>query len=272
MALSVVDLYRTILQKTNCRDCGFPTCLAFASMVVSEQHPLKNCPHIAPDILAQCEQELAEQYAEGKWLKRDLAGEALKWAKERAASMDVVDLPARIGGELIDLEGKTALRLPYFNGSLFIAETDVTRSDDTPMTRYEQVFVLNHLAQGGSALPSGHWKGFVEFPNTVSKVVSMKSQVEDPLREVFSGKSDELLAKSLELGAVKLERQQHDAEVAVVFQVFPMVPVALLFWDAKEGEDFQAEVKLMFDETVTEHLDLESIVFMSERLRQLLCE
>ena len=35
MALSVVDLYRDVLPKTNCGDCGFPTCLAFAGMVVT---------------------------------------------------------------------------------------------------------------------------------------------------------------------------------------------------------------------------------------------
>ena len=36
MALSVVDLYAKVLPRTNCRDCGFPTCIAFAGMVVSE--------------------------------------------------------------------------------------------------------------------------------------------------------------------------------------------------------------------------------------------
>jgi len=28
----------------------------------------------------------------------------------------------------------------------------------------------------------------------------------------------------------------------------------------------------MFDETILEHLDIESIVFLSERIRQMLCE
>ena len=46
MPLSVVDLYKTVLPKTNCGDCGFPTCLAFASMVVSEGRPLSDCPHV----------------------------------------------------------------------------------------------------------------------------------------------------------------------------------------------------------------------------------
>lgn len=49
MALSVVDLYQKVLPRTNCGDCSFPTCLAFASMVVSEMHPLKNCPHLSDE-------------------------------------------------------------------------------------------------------------------------------------------------------------------------------------------------------------------------------
>ena len=45
----------------------------------------------------------------------------------------------------------------------------------------------------------------------------------------------------------------------------------LLFWDADSSEGFDAEVKLLFDQTITEHLDIESIIFLSERLRQLFC-
>jgi len=81
MALSVVDLYSKILPKTNCKDCGFLTCLAFAGMVVSQKHPLKNCPHIAQDILQNAEKKLMQQYKEGKWLQKDMAAEALEWAK-----------------------------------------------------------------------------------------------------------------------------------------------------------------------------------------------
>ena len=73
MPLSVVDIYRDILPKTNCGDCGFSTCLAFAGMVVSEKHALDNCPHLAPDVLKRFGKELSNQYASGKWLKKDMA-------------------------------------------------------------------------------------------------------------------------------------------------------------------------------------------------------
>ena len=104
MPLSVVDIYRDILPKTNCGDCGFSTCLAFAGMVVSEKHALGNCPHLPPDTLKQYGKELTDQYASGKWVKKDLAEEALKWAIERSSSLDIRDLPRRIGGELLDID------------------------------------------------------------------------------------------------------------------------------------------------------------------------
>jgi Na+-translocating ferredoxin:NAD+ oxidoreductase RNF subunit RnfB len=93
MALSVVDLYRDVLPKTNCGDCGFPTCIAFAGMVVSDQHPLDGCPHLAPDVVKRCNAELGVQYAAGKWTKRDLAEDALKWAAGAFRFHESGDLP-----------------------------------------------------------------------------------------------------------------------------------------------------------------------------------
>lgn len=272
MALSVVDLYRDVLARTNCRDCGFPTCLAFAGKVVSEKYPLRHCPHIAPDLLAKCETELAEQYAQGKWLKRDLAEDALQWAKKRTASLNVHDLPVRIGGELFAIDAGVALRLPYFNEFITIDGSGVRKLDGNELTRYEQVFILNHLAQGGSRQPSGKWKGFIEFPNTVSKVVTMRKTVEEPLVKRFSGKKEELYQRALARGATPMSPNEGMADVAVVFAVLPRIPVALLFWDAAPEDEFASQAKLMFDETVVEHLDIESIVFLSERIRQLLCD
>ncbi|MCB2218584.1 MAG: DUF3786 domain-containing protein [Desulfobulbaceae bacterium] len=272
MALSVVDLYRDVLAKTNCRECGFPTCIAFAGKVVSEKYPLHRCPHIDPALLARCEQELAEQYAQGKWLKRDLAEDALHWARSRAASLDVADLSGRIGGKLEQADGETALLLPYFNRYLRIVGTDISAVDGGPLTRYEQVFILNHLAQGGRRPPTGTWKGFIELPNTVSKAVTMKQAVEEPLAERFTGKGEELRERALALGAVPLPENRGAADVAVLFRPLPRIPVALIFWDAASEDDFQAEAKLLFDETIVEHLDIESIVFLSERLRHLLCD
>jgi len=272
MALSVVDLYRDVLPKTNCGDCGFATCLAFAGMVVAEQHPLSGCPHLTADVVAQCNRQLAEQYAAGKWTKRDLAEDALVWAKERSASMNLADLPDRIGGELVKTNTGEALKLPYFTGHVIIGDGDIIREDGQRLTRWEQVFIYNHLSQGGTRLPTGKWKGFEAFPNTVSKVKTMTGQVESPLVQRFQGRTAELTAAALKIGGRDASGEGNSADAAFYFQPFTRVPVMLLFWDEDPEDGFDATAKLLFDETVTEHLDIESIVFLSERLRQLLCD
>ncbi len=272
MALSVVDLYRDVLPRTNCGDCGFPSCMAFAGMVVSDKYPLKNCPHISPAVVERCGIELEKQYAAGKWLKRDMAKDALDWAREKSAGVKFTDLPDRIGGQIKTLNGVLALELPYFNNTILITAEKICRTDGTPLTRWEQVFLYNHLARGGHRRPSGKWQGLVEFPNTVSKIKSMIEHVENPLIERFRGRCHALKAAAEHLGGRPVSRKNTSADVAVCFPALPRVPVLLLFWDEGPEDKFSATAKLLFDESIIDHLDVESILFLSERLRQMLCE
>jgi acetyl-CoA decarbonylase/synthase complex subunit gamma len=48
MALSGLDIYK-VLPKTNCRDCGFPTCLAFAMQLAKKAVSLDKCPHLTQE-------------------------------------------------------------------------------------------------------------------------------------------------------------------------------------------------------------------------------
>ncbi len=45
MALSGLDIYK-LLPKTNCKECGFPTCLAFAMQIAAKKVELSKCPHV----------------------------------------------------------------------------------------------------------------------------------------------------------------------------------------------------------------------------------
>lgn len=272
MALSVVDVYQKILPKTNCKDCGYATCLAFASMVVSEKLPLSKCPHLTQEIIDRYQGELDEQHEAGVWTKRDMAKDALKWAKERSASMKIEDLPDRIGGYLSTSGNQPVLVLPYFTDDIHVSNNTITTSAGDVLGRWEQVFIYNHMAQGGSVLPGENWKGLEQFPNTVSKIKSMREHVEAPLIKHFTGKSDALKNAARPLGATAFKDADPSADVALLFQPLPRIPVVLLFWDEDPEDGFDARVKLLFDDTITEHLDIESILFLSERLRELLCK
>lgn len=52
MALSGIQIYK-MLPQTNCKDCGFPTCLAFAMKLAAKQVELAACPHVSEEAKAK---------------------------------------------------------------------------------------------------------------------------------------------------------------------------------------------------------------------------
>lgn len=54
MALSGLEIYK-LLPKTNCKECGFPTCLAFAMKLAAKQVELKDCPYVSEESKAKLE-------------------------------------------------------------------------------------------------------------------------------------------------------------------------------------------------------------------------
>lgn len=52
MALTGIQIYK-LLPQTNCKDCGFPTCLAFAMKLAAKQIELSSCPHVNDAAKAQ---------------------------------------------------------------------------------------------------------------------------------------------------------------------------------------------------------------------------
>ncbi|MEI7813670.1 MAG: acetyl-CoA decarbonylase/synthase complex subunit gamma [Coriobacteriia bacterium] len=48
MALSGIEIFKN-LPKTNCGDCGVPTCLAFAMKLAASQADLASCPHVSDE-------------------------------------------------------------------------------------------------------------------------------------------------------------------------------------------------------------------------------
>src|SRR3972149_6789210 len=54
MALTGLQIYK-LLPQTNCKECGFPTCLAFAMKLAAKQVELSACPYVSETSKAQLE-------------------------------------------------------------------------------------------------------------------------------------------------------------------------------------------------------------------------
>ena len=58
MALSGIQIYK-LLPQTNCKECGFPTCLAFAMKLAAKQADLSACPDVSEESKAKLEESSA---------------------------------------------------------------------------------------------------------------------------------------------------------------------------------------------------------------------
>lgn len=268
--MNVLDVYRQLLPGSNCSECGLPTCLAFASAVVVEGRDVSDCPYVTEKGAQLYASSLAEA-GEEAGTRRDLAQDALNWARQRASSMAIVDMPVRIGGVLEEGPDGPVLTLPYFTGEVRISDAGIRDAHGAQLNVWERVLLYNHMAQGGSSEPSGRWIGLEQIPNSTSKVKSLRGVAEDPISQRFDGRLDDLSTRAAALGGRDASSEHPSPDLALSFRPLPRVPLLLLFWDGDEAEGFSAKAKILYDSTVEDHLDIESIVFLTERLAQLLC-
>ena len=76
MALTGIQIFK-LLPKTNCKECGVPTCLAFAMNLASGKAELDACPYVSDEARAQLEEASAppiRQVALGKGVRAAKTG------------------------------------------------------------------------------------------------------------------------------------------------------------------------------------------------------
>ena len=58
MALKGLDIFK-LTPKTNCKECGNPTCMAFAMKVAQGAVPIEKCPHMSEEAKAKLSEATA---------------------------------------------------------------------------------------------------------------------------------------------------------------------------------------------------------------------
>ena len=58
MALKGLDIFK-LSPKTNCKECGVPTCMAFCMKVAQGALPIEKCPHMGADVIAKLSEATA---------------------------------------------------------------------------------------------------------------------------------------------------------------------------------------------------------------------
>lgn len=262
MTISALELYKK-LPRTNCGDCGVPTCLAFATKVVVEGATLGACPYLSPEALALADQ-IANQQQQGVGRKRDQLAIALKHLQEKVAPLDLEAQAARLGAEFGQENGRPYLRLPYFGHPVQVFKDEIRYAPAAAPNPWDAILLYNYIASQGSRPPQGSWIKFESLPNSISKAKTLH-RLERDLAAAFSGRVPTLRQRAAVLGATPVQFSDQ-ADLQVIFTPLPRLPVLLIFREAEPEEGFAAQAEFLFDTGVMDYLDLESLLFLVERL------
>ena len=112
MALTGIQIFK-LLPKTNCKECGVPTCLAFAMNLASGKAELDSCPYVSDEAreqLAEASAPPIRPIAVGKGVRAATAGgETVQYRHEKTFYNPTL-LAATVGSDIADSDLATKLK------------------------------------------------------------------------------------------------------------------------------------------------------------------
>lgn len=268
MAISALQLFK-LLPRTNCGECGYPTCLAFATQVVVEGADLTSCPYLSEEARALAG-TIQRQQEKGVGRKRDNLAIALKFLQEKVAPVDLAAAAPGLGAVYGEEDGRPFLSFSYFYRPVQVFKDEVRYGQGFAPNPWDPILLYNYVTSGGRRPPCGKWVKFPELPNSVSKTKTLL-RLQNQLAEAVTGRVAAFVRTARELGGEPINVTP-DATFQFIFQPLPRIPLLLVFHEAEPEENFAAEAHFLFDAQVMDYLDLESLLFLVERLMDQLLE
>ncbi|MDF1578210.1 MAG: DUF3786 domain-containing protein [Desulfobulbales bacterium] len=244
--------------KSNCGECGFPACLAFAAAVCATGIDLRKCPYIDLEGLAV---KAAGVALEDAARQRDLV--VVAHLKGKIAEVDFTSLAPRLGAEL---ESGTLL-FSYLGQQVALSKETILIDGAEPEDPRDRILLYNYVFSGGGRRPDGEWIGMESMPNSISKVRTLATYCEEPIAGLFGGREiAEVTAGAGRAGGKPFP--DASASLDLLFAVLPRLPQRVLFWAEEPEDGFPAKAKVLYDHHALDYLDIESLLFSSERLAE----
>jgi len=266
--ISALDLYQAT-PKTNCKECGHPTCLAFATRVIVERMPLDACPYLGEETCSDLEIKIAKQQGKGVYVKRDQYKITSEFIRERLAEKDFTAVADGLGAEYLEQGGEPGLRIRYLNRDHVLTRQEITLDGVSTGDHWDNILMYNYVHFSGSEPLHHEWIPIDSIPGNIPKKPELEHGCEQKIAAHFQDRRQALERAAETLAGVPDEQHEH-ADKALAFFPLPRVPFLMLFWDRDPEENFPARTKVLFDRSVTSYLDIESLVFLAEKFAEAL--
>ena len=236
-----------LLEKTNCRKCNKPTCLAFAAAVFQGQMSLSECPFIDEKTLNTYGDKNDKKASgpEQDYLK------VMARLKEKIQQTDLKSRADILGGKFSN--GRLTIKIL---GKDFSVDTKGEMSTDIHVNHWIAPPVLNYVLYGKGMALTGTWVPFRELETSKDWSRFFEHQCVKRLKKIADS-NPSFFEDIIEIFNGKPVENHYDADISLIIKPLPLLPMLICYNNPEEG--MESDLNLFFDTTADKNLPIESI-------------
>jgi uncharacterized protein DUF3786/putative Fe-S cluster protein len=235
-----------LLDKSNCRECNKPTCLAFAAAVFLGQKKLDECPHLDSEIIKRYGVKAGNQMTLEQ--ERD---ETIEQLKRKITTTDLSSAAQRLGAMFSD--DKLTIKIL---GKNFSVDTKGNITTDIHVHAWIAIPVINYIIDGSGVAVSGKWVPFRELEGGKTWYRLFGQRCEKPLKKIADTYTD-LFEDMIHLFNGRQVENHYSSDISLVLYPLPKVPILICYWKPEDG--LESSLNIFFDSTAEKNLNIESL-------------
>ncbi len=245
-----------LLDKSNCRECGEKTCLAFAGAVFKGHKKIDQC--------SKLDQEVIDRYSNASGNLQDIdrnRDEYLEKLKEEVTSLDFAEAAERTGGRF------TGRKLTVkVLGKDFSVDRNGKLSADIHVNPWVAMPFLSYVLYTKGTPVTGNWVSFRELKDGKERYPLFQKRCEEAMKRI-ADVYPELFDDMVHIFDGKQVAEQFASDISVVMRPLPKVPIMICYWSPEDG--LESSLNIFFDETADKNLDIGSLFSLGAGLAQM---
>jgi len=243
------------LNKSNCRECGVPTCLAFASALINGEKKFSDCPHLSKETADELDKKIVKR---GQYEKLT---ELLEPLKKEVSTIDFSKVADGLGADYEDEK----LRIKCL-GKDFIVDQKGNIESLIHVNTWVAAPLLKYIIIGGNEPLSGKWVSYGELKRASSVEQYFDRRCEEPLRQLAESHTDIFFDLINIFGGKNVDG--FSADYARIIYPLPKLPFLILYW--KPDNQFESKLRLLMDSSADKYLNIELIIGLGRGIVEML--
>ncbi len=246
-----------LLPKTNCRECGESTCLAFAGAVFTGKMGLYICPYVPEDDLLR----FGNNQKGSSPVEEELDAVITK-LQEKLLSIDMNERAKIIGAEY--KEG--AITIPIL-GKPFRIDRHCNITTDIHVNNWVLGSVLHYIS-GSKGIPlSFNWVPLRELPSGKDWYRLFGQQCENVLKAT-ADKYPSLFSDLVEMFRGNQVENRFQSDISLILSPFPLIPMLICYWLPEDG--MESSLNLFFDDTAEFNIGMDGLYSLGTGIARML--